>query len=457
MYPVDARSSPMQVKFSAIPSGWRIATVLAPGSAGEFRAGNYDRLVDSPIELGRFQESDFEEGGGHYRVVVDAEPADYDINKIDAMARKIVAAATSWMNDRPFSTYMFIYHFPHEPVYGGMEHAYCTAITLSAQVLADDPLQLPAITAHEFFHLWNVKRIRPQSLEPIDYTKENYTPSLWFSEGVTSTVQDYILLRAGLETDAEYFSGLADAIDELEQRPAHLTQSAEESSLDAWLEKYRYYRLPDRSISYYNKGQLLGVMLDLALRDASHGSASLRDLFQWMNQNYAKLDRFFPDSEGVREAAEAVSHAPMKSFFENYVGGDGEVPWNDFFQTVGLDLVKQANPVADLGFTAARSFDQPATVTWVNPNSDAENAGLAIGDVILQVNGHTVEPNIARQLAALRPGEVLRLRVEKRQTDRDVQWKLGSRTEFEFHLTDKDNITPRQRARRAAWLKGESQ
>ena len=428
MFSVDSRSAPLRLTFSDVPSGWKIATTLKAASPAEFSAENYDRLVDSPVEIGAFQESDFDESGGHYRIVVDADPSDYDLKKIDGMARKIVAAATSWMNDRPFDTYLFIYHFPHEPVYGGMEHAYSTAISLSAQVLHDDPLQLPSVTAHEFFHLWNVKRIRPQSLEPIDYTQENYTPALWFSEGVTSTVQDYILLRAGLENDAEYLSSLADAIGELEERPAHFAQSAEESSLDAWLEKYSYYRLPERSISYYNKGELLGVTLDLALRNASNGKASLRDLFEWMNQNYAKQGRFFPDSEGVLQAAAAVSHADLKPFFEKYVSGTGEIPWNDFFRSVGLEVVKQANAVADLGFTAARSFDAPPTVTWVNPNSDAERAGLAIGDVILEVNGRTIAPNLNRQLAVLHPGETLRLRIRNHRGEREIQWKLASRT-----------------------------
>ncbi len=134
--------------------------------------------------MGNFQESDFDEGGGHFRVVIDAEPADYDAEKIVAMLHKIVAAATSWMNDRPFDTYMFLYHFPRGPAGGGMEHSYSTAIDVNADVLAHSSEALASVTSHEFFHLWNVKRIRPQTLEPVDYTKENYTRALWFSEGV---------------------------------------------------------------------------------------------------------------------------------------------------------------------------------------------------------------------------------------------------------------------------------
>ena len=141
--------------------------------------------------------------------------------------------------------------------------------------------------------------------------------------------------------ETRYLKGLAAEIGELERRPAHLTQSAEESSLDAWLEKYDYYRLPTRSISYYNKGDLLGVLLDLQVREATHGAASIRDVFHWMNENYARKGHFFPDTDGVRRAAEAVSHADLGWFFQKYVAGTDEIPWDDFFKTVGLHLSRR--------------------------------------------------------------------------------------------------------------------
>ena len=198
MYPVDARNDSMDVHLSQIPGGWRVATPLTSTSEDSFTAETYDRLVDSPVEIGAFKEGDFDEGGGHYRVVVDAEPGDYEMEKVTATLRRIVQAATIWMSDRPFDSYMFIYHFPRGPGGGGMEHAYSTAIALNADVLAKSPETLSSVTAHEFFHLWNVKRIRPRTMEPVDYTKENYTRALWFSEGCTSSAADFIQLRAGL-------------------------------------------------------------------------------------------------------------------------------------------------------------------------------------------------------------------------------------------------------------------
>lgn len=458
LYPVAARSEPMVVRFTQLPQGWHVATPLTPSPNGGFSAENYDRLVDSPVEMGRFQESDFDQDGGHYRVVVDAEPSDYDVEKIDTMLHKIVAAATSWMADRPFDIYMFLYHFPRGPAGGGMEHSYSTAIDVNADVLSRSPEVLASVTAHEFFHLWNVKRIRPQTLEPVDYTKENYTRALWFSEGCTSTAADIIQLRSGLLDESQFERQLSSGIAELERRPAHLTQSAEDSSLDAWLEGNAYYRRPERSISYYNKGELLGIMLDLTVREASHGQASLREVFQWMNQNYAKKGRFFPDSDGVREAAEAVSHADLGWFFAKYVAGTEEIPWNDFFRGVGLHLVEGKNTAADAGFVASRNFDGPMIVESVTAVGEAERAGLRAGDTILEINGKIAGQESSEEVTGLAAGDTITVRVRNRGgAERELKWKVGGREEITYELKDLENISVEQRARRTAWLKGEAQ
>ena len=412
--------------------------------------------MDAPVEIGAFQESDFDEAGAHYRVIVDADPSDYDMKKIVAMLRRLVSAATEWMADRPFQTYVFFYHFPRGAAGGGMEHAYSTAIDVSANRLAENPLSLSDVTAHEFFHLWNVKRIRPQSLEPVDYTKENYTRALWFSEGMTTTAGNMIRVRAGLLDEARDLRGLAGEIAELERRPAHLTQSVEESSLDAWLEKYDYYRLPTRSISYYNKGYLVGVLLDLELREVSHDSASIRDVFRWMNENYARKGLFFPDTEGVRRAAETVSHADLGSFFQKYVAGTDEIPWDDFLKSVGLRLVRGVKSVADLGFVTTRNFDAALVVSAVTTGSAAERAGLSVGDAILEINGHEASGGFAGHSAEIRPGATLRLRVRNATGERELHWTLDSRQELDLELVDLERVTPEQKARRSAWLKGET-
>ena len=335
--------------------------------------------------------------------------------------------------------------------------SYSTAIEVTAQNLQDDPLSLAGVTAHEFFHLWNVKRIRPQSLEPRDYTREKYTTSLWFSEGFTNTVGEYSLLRSGLINEPQFLSHLASAIGEYERRPAHATQSAEEASMDAWLEKYDYYRTPQRSISYYNKGELIGVLLDLKVRETSHGIASLRDVFHWLNSNYAQKGRFFPDSEGVREAAEAVGHADYKDFFQKYVSGTQQIPWDDFFSSVGLHLERRQIEIADLGFTAVHNFGMPPIAVFVKRGSAAEKAGLSPGDSIVEINGHAVSRDFDMQLVRLHPGDMLRLQIKNSLGKRDLQWRVGAGDEMQFELNNMDELTPQQKTRRAAWLRGESE
>jgi predicted metalloprotease with PDZ domain len=457
VYPVNGRALSARVRYTDVPAGWRIVTSLAP-TGDQFAASNYDQLVDAPVEAGTFREADFDQGGANYRVVVDADPSDYNLEHIVADLRKVVAAATTWMNDRPYQNYVFLYHFPRGTAGGGgMEHAYSTAIDLNAQTIHDEPESLMDVSAHEFFHLWNVKRIRPQSLEPIDYTKEDYTTALWFSEGVTSTAEDYVLLRARLMNESRFLRRLGQQITELVQRPAHRTQSAEDSSRDAWLEKYPYYFRPERSISYYNKGDLLGVLLDLAVRENSHGQASLREMLQWMNNHYAKQGKFFPDSEGVRTAAEAVGGGDLTGFFQKYVAGTDEIPWDDFLRPVGLRVVRTTTQAADPGFVAARRFDAAPSVLRVAPGSDAERAGLAAGDVILELNGRPASWDFHTRLGLLHPGDMLMLRIRSRTGEHTMQWRAGSREEVEFTVRDMDNVTAQQKARRAAWLAGEAQ
>jgi predicted metalloprotease with PDZ domain len=459
VYVEHERSSPELLEIKNIPTQWRIGTPLAQ-QGSTYSAENYDRLVDSPVEIGEFQERDIISNGGKYRIILDLENplqaahAESILDKITSSIERIVTAETAWMNDRPFSIYTFIYHVTDAPERGGMEHAYGTAITLSPNAITPNLGVFNSITAHEFFHLWNVKRIRPQSLEPIDYTKENYTQALWFSEGVDSTVSGYVLLRAGLLDERGYLENLGQAITELENQPAHLTQSVEQSSLDAWLEKYPYYNLPDRSISYYNKGELVGILLDLKIRDVTNDRASLQDLFRFMNEHYAKQGKFFADTAGVRESAETLAHTSLRDFFSNYVSGVREIPWDDFFAPIGLHVISFEKVFAQRGFDAVQKFDQPVVVARVQPGSEAERAGLKTNDVITQINGRSPSRDIDRDIQAIGPGAQLSLTIAREGVQHELHWTLAARKQTFYRLQDVANISPQQRARRENWLFG---
>ena len=460
-YPTDSRKARATVTFDGVPAQWKVATAMArlhPGNTEiAFIAPDYDHLVDAPIEVSPFAEQVFALKGAEYRVVVDAPVAEYSLPALANKAQRIAAAATDWMQDRPFEHYLFIYHFSHNRNGGGMEHAESCAIDHDADHLQADPAALDGTTAHEFFHLWNVKRIRPASLEPVDYTRENYTRALWFSEGVTTTASNLILLRAGLMTPQAYLHELELQITSLQLRAARKTQSAEQSSLDAWLEKYPDYRRPERSISYYSKGELLGVMLDLEIRHVSGGKKSLRELFQWMNEHYARQGKFFDDSNGVREAAEAVTGSSFEHFFSAYVSGVEELPYNEWLNTVGLQAVQHETVVPVIGFETVRNFSAQTQVVSVQENSEAARMGIVPGDFILKVNGQQASRDLNRMLEGMRPGEIVRLTVQGNKGTRALRLTLGGREEQQVKVVELAAASDAQRARRQAWLRGEAE
>ena len=255
---------------------------------------------------------------------------------------------------------------------------------------------------------------------------------------------------------------MAGEIGELERRPAHLTQSVEESSLDAWLEKYDYYRLPaSAAFRITTKEICSGVLLDLELREATHGSASIRDLFRWMNENYARKGRFFPDSEGVRRAAEAVSHADLGWFFQKYVAGTEEIPWDDFFRSVGLHLSRRETfNRRSRDSSRTQNFDAAPVVARRHRRKQRPQARRVVRRRCDSWKSTARAPTAA--LAGHLPANCIPARLCACGSaipagERELQWALGARQELELELIDLDKITPEQQARRAAWLKGEDQ
>ncbi|MGA9882556.1 MAG: hypothetical protein WBQ34_02430 [Candidatus Acidiferrales bacterium] len=331
MYVPDRRDESAEVDFQNVPSGWKVIAQLAAGpSPYSFTAPSYDALVDAPVEAGNFEEFQFDNDGAHFRVVVDSR--DWDKGHLREALHRITSYELKLMDGPPFPEYTFIFHIgPYADVGGGgMEHMNSTAIAAPSTGSA------AATAAHEFFHVWNVKRIRPQTLQPVDYSKEQYTRALWFAEGVTSAYASYTLERTKLWSKSQFYADLAAQIADLQSRPARKWQSAEESSLDAWFEKYDDYNLPSRSISYYEKGQILGVMLDLEIRDATDDHKSLDDVMRRMNDEYAKAGRYYNDSEGVLRVVNEVSGKDFSDFFRRYVSGTDEIPYDQFLSVAGL-------------------------------------------------------------------------------------------------------------------------
>lgn len=446
-YVPTRRAEESDVTYENLPPDWRTAEELPPGQEPHsFVAASYDALVDAPAEIGAFQEFPLDAGKAHLRVVVDG--TDWDQTRLSDALQKIVGYETGFMRDVPFNEYMFIFHFGANAGGGGMEHSNCTAIATGSGDSA------PAVAAHEFFHLWNVKRIRPQTLQPVDYTKEMWTRALWFAEGVTSTYASFAMVRAGLWTSEQFYGDLAQQFTSLEARPAHLWQSAEESSLDTWLDKYDYYDSPQASISYYNKGQILGVMLDLAIRDATDNHKSLDDVLRAMDEDYAHRGRYYDDSAGVEQEVERISGRSFKDFFARYVAGTEEIPYNDFLRVAGLQAQTQERAIADLGFETSRSSDGTVVISSVTPGSGAERAGLQPGDVIVQLDGRPFGRSAMRFLFQHSPGDTVNVRIQRNGSERDVSFALGSRGVQAYSISETPDASEQQKRIRDGMLRG---
>jgi len=456
MYGPARRDEDVSVEFVDVPAGWRIATALAPGqAANSFVAPSYDALVDAPVEIGKFEEFSFTEAGAPIRVVVDAK--EWSRTRLEDAVKRITGYELKLMGGPPYKEYTFFFRIgPYAEVGGGgMEHANCTAISSGSIEGA------VATAAHEFFHLWNVKRIRPESLEPVDYTKEQYTRALWFAEGVTSTYGAYALERSGVYTKEQWYGDLSEQITELQARPARRWQSVEESSLDAWLEKYDDYRQPDRSISYYNKGQIDGVLLDLAIRDATGNHKSLDDVMRHMNEVYALRGQFYGDSGhfhgdigSIGVAVNDIAGRSFDEFFRRYVTGTDEIPYDKFLAIAGLELKIDSSQLSDLGFRAGRAPGLGPVVAQVTIGSAAEAAGLRKGDVLLGLNGEGLPRNIRGWLRDHHAGEIVKLRVRRDGEEKEISYALGKGSGDHYSVVESANPNERQRRIREGILHG---
>ncbi len=455
MYTDEHRHLPVELRFTELAPRWKVAAALAERD-GVWQARSYDHLADSPIEISEFDEATFAAGGGSYRIVVHAARDAYSMAALRRTVERIVTFQTALMQDVPFSRFTFLYHFG-EGRGGGMEHADSAAMDMPPQRNQRDAARLASLTAHEFFHLWNVKRIRPQSLEPVDYSREQSTRALWFSEGFTDTYASYTLLRSGLMSRERFLEELGRDIRELESRPARLHQSLEESSLDAWLEKYGYYNSPERSISYYRKGKLVGILLDLAIRQATENRRSLDEVLRYLNERYGRAGRFFDERRDIQAAAEAVAGQPLGSLFEDLVRSARPVPYESFLQYAGLGLRQEQRPVALLGFHASRGTGRNYTIQSVARRGPADKAGVRPGDEPLAVNGQELRSPFSEIAEAITPGSKVKLRLRRDSREFEVRYKTGRATEEVTVVAPLPRPSPLQEKVREGWLSGKTE
>ena len=456
LYVTHRRSEDVRLVLPDVSRPWRVASATptleeSMGGARSFAldAKSYDALVDGPIEIGNFKEFSIPGLSVDIRAVVHGEG--WSQKKIEAELSRICNYELKLMNGAPFEHYLFILHIGKGAGGGGMEHANSTAIGIPTDEY------LSGVAAHEFFHLWNVKRIRPATLEPVDYTKEQYTRALWFAEGVTSTYGAYTLERIGIWNKERFYEDLGEQISELESRPADHWQSAEESSLDAWLEKYSLYNGPDYSVSYYTKGQVLGDLLDILIRDRTNNTKSLDDVLRGLNTDFAKQGKTYRDSLDIRLEAEKVAGGSFEDFFRKYVASAQPLPYQEVLALAGLELRTAEHKRAVLGFSAERDSSGTITVRAVDSGSPAAEAGLDTGDVILNWNGGDIPRALGRWVRERQPGETVRVRIRREEKEQTLQFKLGEEKDVLYQVAEDSHASEKARRIRDGLLHGVTQ
>jgi predicted metalloprotease with PDZ domain len=471
MYVVNHKQDPVSLSINP-PKDWRMVNGRTEKpDQSEWQFPNWDIMTDTPTEIGRdWTEDDFKVDGKEYHVVVHS--LGNEGGKRPALVRdieKIVRTETAMWGAPEFESYTFLIHFAADGHSNdGMEHLTSTQI-IEPGALADPGMYEDALDAmaHEFFHVWNVKRLRPIELGPWDFTRPANTRGLWIAEGITNYYGHLMQRRAGLWPDAKLFSTLGQQIAEVENSPGSRLMSAEESSLSAPFiddaPQAQQTNLANTSISYYPKGEVLGLVLDCLIRGKTGGRASLDDVMRRMyeefylkspNATYYLRGRGYRPEDFERIVSE-VSGADMSDFFKRFVRGVESPPYEEAFAQVGLQFVHEPRLPVSLGISADENDKAKYAIGRVRPDSPAAAAGLEVGDKLLFLGGLKVTPtNFVRLLGRYKPGDRVALIVQRGARTVQTAITLGEPQIVNYRIEEMKDAPAEKKALRAAWLNG---
>ncbi|HEY2928862.1 M61 family metallopeptidase [Piscinibacter sp.] len=412
---VEGREAePQRMELRELPRAWQVATAMPPvkidaAGRGTYEAASYDALVDHPVELGSFWRGRFEAQGVPHELVVSGALPDVDTDRLLADARRICETEIAFWHGSakpPFERYVFMLNAVDDG-YGGLEHRASTALIAARRDLpqrgktetSDAYVTLLGLISHEYFHTWNVKRLRPRDFDRYDYTQENYTELLWFFEGFTSYYDDLLLLRAGLIDDARYLKLVAKTISGVLSAPGRKVQSVAQASFDAWVKYYRSdENTPNATISYYTKGSLVALALDLSLREAK-GS-----LDEVMRRLWARSEGGPIGENDIAQALRDVAGRSLADELRAWVHGTDDLPLQPLLERFGVQWQPQPATLAQrLGLRVSESALTGVKVSHVLRGGAAERAGVSTGDELLAVDGWRIR-RIDDAQRLLRPG-----------------------------------------------------
>jgi predicted metalloprotease with PDZ domain len=456
MYPDGHLKSPSTVK--VVPyQGWsKVSTGLEPVAGQQFTytAKDFDILFDSPIEVGNQDVFEFMASGVKHEVAMYGG-GNYDKERLKVDMAKIVEQGTAIYGENPNKHYTFIVH-NYERGGGGLEHLNSTVLGASRNQYNNERGYngFLDLVAHEYYHLWNVKRLRPVALGPFDYDNEVYTTNLWIAEGFTAYYENKLTLRAGFNDQNAFVNKLAGAVAAVENTPGAKVQSAAMASYDAWIKQYR----PDEnssnnSISYYSKGEVIGLLMDLAIANATKGAKSLDDVMKAMYLQGKTQGRGYTDAE-FKAMVEKVSGISFTSFWDKYVTGTEPVDYKTYFAYAGV-TVKDDNEGKSTPYlgVASRKTEGRMFITAVSRNSAAWTAGLNVNDELLSINGVPVEAAIERmpELTSKKVGDVVNIKVGRDGNVVDFAVTLKANPSIRLVAKINENATPAQKAVLKRW------
>ena len=445
-----------------LPAGWSSShTGLPPapgGAAHHYVAADYDTLVDSPIVAGSPAVYDFSVQGRPHALVNVGDDGFWDGPASAADLQKIVEAHAAFWGGLPYDRYVFINMITEAS--GGLEHANSTVLMTSRwrTRVRRSYVDWLSLASHEFFHVWNVKRLRPVELGPFDYGAENYTRTLWVAEGLTSYYGDLLAVRAGVITADEYLAELSTMIASVQLTPGRLAQSVEEASFDAWIRHYRPdENTPNSTISYYDKGGVIGFLLDLAIRKASGDGRSLDDVMRAAMARFAGARGF--SSDQFRRLVSEIAGADLSAWLDRALDTTAELDYGDI-AWLGLRFKPDTPPS---GAWAGLTLGSPRptlrddagrlVVARVLRGSPAFDAGVNADDEIVAIAGYRVRPDQwERRLDALRPGELVPLLVARRDRLVTLQLTLAAPPSASWRLERSPEATPDASGRLERWL-----
>ena len=426
-----AEALPHRVELRKLPAGWEVGTALPAlkvdaAGRGVYEAADYDELVDHPVELGRFWRGRFDARGVPHEYVVAGALPDFDGERLLADAKRLCEAQIDFWHPKkkpPFTRYVFLHNLV-EDGHGGLEHRASTALISPRRDMpqkgrrdtSDGYVNLLGLISHEYFHTWNVKRLRPAEFARLDYTQENYTELLWFFEGFTSYYDDAFLLRTGLIDAGRYLKLVARTISGVLALPGRQVQSVAQASFDTWVKYYRAdENTPNATISYYTKGSLVALALDLSLR--AEGRGTLDDVMRalWTASGGGTIDE-----AQIAAALQQVGGRSYRKELAAWVHGTGDLPLKALLEHAGVEWASDPATLAQrLGLRVSESALTGVKVGQVLRGGAAERAGLSVGDELLAVAGwrvrrledalRVIEAGVAAPLLVARDQRVLTL------------------------------------------------